>query len=267
MKAFLRNLTLSAWLGLFGVVAFCIAWELLSQSGLVNRAMLPSPLVVAHSAWLLLLDGELEMHVYWSMLRAIAGFVSGSALAVVLGITMAQIRFLDETFNPLLQMFRAIPSLAFVPLAIFWLGIGETSKIFLIAWGVFFPVWINIGVRDTNPLLSRAAESLGAKGWRNLVFVVLPAALPLILAGLRISLSVALVVLVAAELAGALYGVGYLIQESQQVYRVDYMFVGLLTLGALGFAADYVFERGIRALFPWYGADRTARFRRRKVDG
>jgi NitT/TauT family transport system permease protein/sulfonate transport system permease protein len=256
------------WLGVFGVLSFCLAWQLLSQSGWVNRAMLPSPTTVVQSGWMLVMSGELLMHLFWSVARAGAGFVIGSALAVVLGVAMARARLLDEIFNPLLQMFRAVPSLAFVPLAIFWLGIGETSKIFLIAWGVFFPVWVNtyIGVRDTSPLLARAAESLGASGWRNLVFVVLPAALPLILAGLRVSLSVALVVLVAAELAGALFGVGYLIQVSQQVFRVDHMFVGLIALGVLGFTADFLFERFVRFFFPWYGAERGARVPRRRDD-
>jgi NitT/TauT family transport system permease protein/sulfonate transport system permease protein len=263
-----RYLNYSIGLGVFGVFSFCLAWQLLSQSGWVNRAMLPSPTTVVQSGWLLVTSGELPMHLFWSVARAGAGFVIGSALAVVLGVAMARARLLDEIFNPLLQMFRAVPSLAFVPLAIFWLGIGETSKIFLIAWGVFFPVWVNtyIGVRDTSPLLARAAESLGASGWRNLVFVVLPAALPLILAGLRVSLSVALVVLVAAELAGALFGVGYLIQVSQQVFRVDHMFVGLIALGLLGFTADYLFERFVRFFFPWYGAERGARVPRRREE-
>jgi ABC-type nitrate/sulfonate/bicarbonate transport system permease component len=258
----------SMLLGIIGVCSFCLAWQLLSQSGFVNRAMLPSPATVTQSGWSLLTSGELLMHLFWSVVRAMAGFAIGSALAIVLGVTMARVHFLDEIFNPLLQMFRAVPSLAFVPLAIFWLGIGETSKIFLIAWGVFFPVWVNtyIGVCDTSPLLVRAAESLGAKGWRNLAFVVLPAALPLILAGLRVSLSVALVVLVAAELAGALFGVGYLIQVSQQVFRVDHMFVGLIALGVLGFTADLLFERLVRHFFPWYGAERTARIPSRRSE-
>jgi NitT/TauT family transport system permease protein len=163
-------------------------------------------------------------------------------------------------------MFRAVPSLAFVPLAIFRFGIGEASKAFLIAWGVFFPVWVNtcIGVRDTSPLLSRAAASLGARGWRNFAYVVIPGALPFIIAGLRVSLSVA--VLVAAELAGAAFGVGYLIQMSQQVFRVDQMFVGLIVLGAMGFTADVLFERTVRRLLPWYGAERAGQIERSRPE-
>ncbi len=246
--------------GIVGTLTFFGAWEALSRSGLVNNVMLPAPSTIVQSGWSLLVDGELARHLGASLLRAAIGFVGGSVLAVALGVAMARLPLLHGTINPLVQMFRAVPSLAFVPLAIFWFGIGEASKIFLIAWGVFFPVWVNtyIGVRDTSPLLGRAAASLGARGWRNFVYVVIPGALPFIIAGLRISLSVALVVLVAAELAGAAFGVGYLIQMSQQVFRVDQMFVGLVALGAMGFTADFLFERTVRRLLPWYGAEKAS---------
>lgn len=243
--------------GAAGTLAFFGAWEALSRSGLVNDVMLPAPSTIAQSGWSLLVTGELVRHFSASLLRAVVGFASGAVLAILLGVAMAQLPLLHATINPLVQMFRAVPSLAFVPLAIFWFGIGESSKIFLIAWGVFFPVWVNtyLGVRDANPLLERAAASLGARGWRSFVFVVIPSALPFIIAGLRISLSVALVLLVAAELTGAAFGVGYLIQMSQQVFRVDQMFVGLIVLGAMGFTADLAFERTIRKLLPWYGRE------------
>jgi NitT/TauT family transport system permease protein/sulfonate transport system permease protein len=253
--------------GILGTLAFFAAWEALSRSGLVNDVMLPAPSTILRSGWSLLETGELFRHLGASLLRAALGFACGSVLAILLGVGMAQMPLLHATLNPLVQMFRAVPSLAFVPLAIFWFGIGETSKVFLIAWGVFFPVWVNtyIGVRDTNPLLGRAAASLGATGWRYFGFVVIPGALPFIIAGLRISLSVALVVLVAAELAGAAFGVGYLIQMSQQVFRVDQMFVGLIVLGVMGFAVDFLFERAVQRLFPWYGAEKESQ--RRSVGG
>jgi len=249
--------------GIAGTLAFFGAWEALSHSGLVNEVMLPAPTTIVKAGWSLLTSGELQRHFGASLFRSIAGFVSGSVLAILLGVAMAQLPWLHATINPLVQMFRAIPALAFVPLAVFWFGIGETSKIFLIAWGVFFPVWVNtyIGVRDTNPLLGMAAASLGASGWRNFAFVVIPGALPFIIAGLRVSLSVALVLLVASELAGAAFGVGYLIQMSQQVFRVDYMFVGLIVLGLMGVVADFLFEGAIRRLLPWYGAEKVLRGR------
>lgn len=254
--------------GILGTVGFFVIWEAISRSGLVNNIMLPAPTTIVLSGWELLTSGELLRHLGASLWRSLLGFVAGSTLAIAVGVAMAQLPLLNATINPLVQMFRAIPALAFVPLAIFWFGIGELSKVFLIAWGVFFPVWVNtyLGVRDTNPLLGRAAASLGARGWRKFAFVVIPGALPFIIAGLRVSLSVALVLLVASELAGAAFGVGYLIQMSQQVFRVDYMFVGLIVLGIMGVAADFLFEGAVRRLLPWYGAEKSLREARSRKD-
>jgi NitT/TauT family transport system permease protein/sulfonate transport system permease protein len=244
-------------LGAIGLLTFVVLWESISRSGWINPIMLPAPSVVARSAAELIANGELIRHVLNSLWRAFLGFVIGSALGLLMGIAMARLPKLHSLLNPLVQIFRAIPSLAFVPLAIFWFGIGEISKIVLIAFGVFFPVWINtyLGTRDTNPLFSRAAASLGARGWRMLVFLILPAALPFIIAGVRIALGSALVLLVASELTGAQFGVGYLIQLSQQIFRVDHMFVGLITLGILGFLFDYLFVCSLRKFLPWYGAE------------
>ncbi|MES2582138.1 MAG: ABC transporter permease [Pseudomonadota bacterium] len=244
-------------LGAIGLLVFFGFWEAISRSGLINNVMLPAPSVVLLSAWAMTESGELQRHLVSSLQRAAVGFVVGAVLALVLGLAMARMPRIHALLNPLVQMLRAIPALAFVPLAIFWFGIGEGSKVFLIAWGVFFPVWVNtyLGVRDANPLLGRAAASLGARGWKMLFFVVLPGALPFILAGLKVSLSIALVLLVASELTGAMFGVGYMIQMSQQVFRVDQMFVGLMVLGLMGFAADALFNGLVRRLLPWYGAE------------
>lgn len=249
-----------ALLGAAGTAVFFAGWEALSRSGLVNTVMLPAPSTIVLAAWVLLADGQLLSHLAASLWRSAAGFAIGGASGILLGLAMARLPRLSDTLYPLVQMARAIPALAFVPLAVFWFGIGESSKIFLIAWGVFFPTWVNtfLGVRDANPLLLRAGASLGARGWRLTAFVVIPGALPFIIAGLRISLSVALMILVAAELTGAVFGVGYLIQMSQMVFRVDQMFVGLMVLGAMGLASDVLFNRVVGLLLPWYGAERDA---------
>ncbi|WP_199175878.1 ABC transporter permease [Telmatospirillum siberiense] len=254
-----RGRRLSVSLGIAGTTLFFIGWEALSRSGLVNTVMLPAPTTVIQAAWALSTSGQLLFHLVASLWRSAAGFATGGALGVLLGLTMARLPRFSDTIYPLVQMARAIPALAFVPLAVFWFGIGEGSKIFLIAWGVFFPTWVNtfIGVRDANELLIRAGASLGARGWRMTAFVIIPSALPFIIAGLRISLAVALMILVAAELTGAVFGVGYLIQMSQMVFRVDQMFVGLVVLGVLGFASDLLFNRIVALLLPWYGAERT----------
>lgn len=247
-------------LGILGTAGFFLIWEIIAQSGLINTAFFPAPSAIAISAYGLIVSGELLRHFIASIWRAALGFCLGSMIGILVGVASARLRLFRHLSDPLLQMFRAIPSLAFVPLAVFWFGIGETSKIFLITWGVFFPVWVNtfLGIRDFNPLILRAGASLGAKGWSFLWNVLLPGALPSILAGLRVSLAVALVLLVAAELSGAVAGLGYFIQLSAQVFRVDQMFVGLLSLGIIGFCADFIFVRVIQRVFPWYGAEGRA---------
>jgi ABC-type nitrate/sulfonate/bicarbonate transport system permease component len=249
-----------AFLGLLGTLSFFLAWEIVGRLGLINPVLFPPASTVAIAAYDLVISGELVRHLTASIWRAALGFFFGSVSGIIVGLATARLPLFRQMSNPLLQMFRAIPSIAFVPLAIFWFGIGEASKIFLISWGVFFPVWVNtfLGVRDVNPLLLRAAATLGAGRARMLWNVILPGALPLILAGLRISVAVSLVLLVAAELAGAKAGVGYLIQISGQVFRVDQMIVGLLTLGVLGLFADLLFVMIVQSLFPWYGAESRA---------
>jgi ABC-type nitrate/sulfonate/bicarbonate transport system permease component len=244
-------------LGVVGVLLFFGIWDAIFRIGLVRTTLIPTPAAVTAAAYSLMESGELFRHIYASLWRAAMGFFFGATTGILVGVATARISVFNHMTGPLLQMFRAIPSIAFVPLALFWFGIGEVSKVFLIAWGVFFPVWVStfLGVRDFSPLLQRAGASLGARSWRMLLSVILPGALPLILAGLRVSLAVAFVLLVAAELSGAAEGVGYFIQLSSLVWRVDQMFVGLLTLGLMGFLADFFFVRLVRYLFPWYGAE------------
>jgi NitT/TauT family transport system permease protein/sulfonate transport system permease protein len=247
-------------LGIVGTGLFLGGWEALSRLEIVDSNLIPPPTRVARTVHDLFVSGEMPGHLYVSIRRALIGFLLGAGLGTIIGVATARWAFFRHLTEPLIQMFRAIPSIAFVPLAIFWFGLGEVSKIFLIAWGVFFPVWVNtfLGVRDVSPVILRAASTLGASGRQRLFYVVLPAALPFVLAGLRISLSVAFVLLVASEIVGAVQGVGYLIQLSQMVYRVDQMFVGLLFLGLLGFSADRLFVLVVQRLFPWYGAEERA---------
>jgi len=205
----------------------------------------------------MLASGDLASHIAASGRRVILGFLLGAFPAVMLGILTGRFSTWSGYLDPLLQTLRSIPALALVPFGVFWFGIGETSKIALVAWTVFFPIWVNTdaGIRNVSPLLTRAAASLGARGWRMLFLVHLPSALSYILTGLKISLSAGIATLVAAELAGAVLGVGYLIQESQQIFRVDVMFVGLLTLGVGNWLLVATLDVIIARLAPWYGAE------------
>lgn len=245
-------------LNLLGIVLFLIAWELLPRVvPNVNILMFPPPSSVVGELIPLITSGELASNIFISLQRAMAGFALATVLGIAAGLLTARIRPLQHITDPVLQGFRSIPVIALVPLSLIWFGIGEASKIALITWGAFFPIWIAtfIGVRDVHPVYLRSAASLGAGPLQAMIYVILPSALPLILAGLRQALAIALIVLVAAEIAGARGGVAYMVAISHQLFRVDIMFIGLAVLGALGFLLDRIFVAVTRKLFPWYGQD------------
>ncbi len=238
-----------------GVIAFLLLWEAIPR--LVpdlNVQMFPPPSLVIKAAWPMIVSGELAENIAVSVGRAAAGFALASASAIIVGAFMARSRVFCQLSEPLLHGLRSIPVIALVPLAVLWFGIGETSKVALIACGAFFPVWIStfVGVRDVHPVYLRSAACLGAPPLQTMLLVVLPAALPMILAGLRQAIAVSLIVLVAAELSGATAGIAHMMSLGYQLFKVDVMFIGLFVLGALGFLADRAFVALTARLFPWY---------------
>lgn len=242
-----------------GVLGFLLLWELAPRvvPG-VNTKMFPPPTQVVGVFWeMTFTKGDIWPHVGASLQRALLGFLLGSAAGIAAGVLTGRSLWLRQLSDPVLHGLRAIPAIAIVPLAIVWFGLGDLSKVMLIAWGSFFPVWINtfIGVRDIPAVYLRSAATLGAGRRATLVEVALPAALPFVFAGLRHATAVSFVVLVAAELVGAEKGLGFLISFAHLVFRVDIMFVGLLFLGAIGFLADQFFAWALHKLFPWYGAE------------
>jgi ABC-type nitrate/sulfonate/bicarbonate transport system permease component len=246
-------------LGLLGLLAFLALWEIAPRvvPG-VNIKMFPPPSqVVDVFIDMTFRSGDIWPHVGASLQRAFWGFLLGSSVGVAAGVLTGRSALLRHLSDPVLHGLRAIPAIAIVPLAIVWFGLGDLSKVMLIAWGAFFPVWINtfFGVRDIPAVYLRSAATLGASRWATLTQVALPAALPFVFAGLRHATSVSFVVLVAAELVGAEKGLGFLISFAHLVFRVDIMFVGLLFLGAIGFLADQAFALLLNRLFPWYGAE------------
>lgn len=246
-------------LGGIGVLLFLLVWELAPRivPG-VNIKMFPPPShiadVFAEMTWV---TGEIWPHLAVSLMRALWGFLLGAAAGIVFGVVTGRWLALRQLSDPVLHGLRAIPAIAIVPLAIVWFGLGDLSKVMLIAWGTFFPVWINtfIGVRDIPQVYLRSAATLGTQPAAVVWQVALPAALPFIFAGLRQATAVAFVVLVAAELVGAEKGLGFLISFAHLVFRVDIMFVGLIYLGAIGFLVDQLFAWALHHFFPWYGAE------------
>lgn len=251
-----RSVRMRRWRGIalniLGVLLFLGVWEIIPRLGLINPVLFPSPSKVVEAAWPMLGSGEIPWNILVSLGRAGSGFLIAAVLGVAVGVATARAPVIRDLVEPLLHGFRSVPVIALVPVSVLWFGIGEGAKVALVATGAFFPIWINtfIGVRDVHEIYLRSAACLGANRWQT--FVVLPAALPFIIAGLRQGIAIALIVLVAAELAGARAGVAYMMSMGHQLFRVDIMFAGLVILGFLGFAGDRLFVALCRKLFPWY---------------
>lgn len=242
-------------LNILGVVLFLATWEALPNIiPSINKIMFPPPSTVFAAFWPMVTSGEIPLNILASLRRAGSGFAIAMVLGIAAGVATARLRIAEYLTEPLLHGLRSVPVIALVPLSVLWLGIGEGAKIALVATGAFFPIWIAtfIGVRDVHIVYLRSAACLGAGRLSTMLWVVLPAALPLILAGLRQAIAVSLIVLVAAELSGATAGVAYMMSMGHQLFRVDIMFIGLLLLGALGFTFDRLFVLLAKKLFPWY---------------
>jgi sulfonate transport system permease protein len=217
-----------------------LAWQVAAQAGWLSSRILPEPWAVLRAFWSLAVSGELWIHLRTSLWRAGAGFAIGAACGLVLGLLNGSSRRAETLLDTSLQMIRNIPALALVPLLILWFGIDETAKLFLLAIGVFFPVYLNTfhGVRSADPGLIEMARSYGLSGWALYRDVILPAALPSILVGIRFSLGLVWVLLIVAETISAQAGIGYMTMNAREFLQTDVVLVGILLYALLGKAAD-----------------------------
>lgn len=228
-------------------------WQIVTILGVFERGQLPGPLDVVSAGWELITLGQLGGHVLASVVRVAWGFAIGSAIAIALGLAVGLSRTTEELIAPTLQAIRAIPSLAWVPLLILWLGIDEGSKITLVAIGVFFPVYTNLvaGIRTIDRKLVEVGYAYGLRGWSLARHVLLPAALPSLLTGVRIGLAQGWLFLVAAELIAASRGLGFLLIDSQNTGRADIIVLSIVLLALLGKGSDWLLQQLERRLLRW----------------
>jgi ABC-type nitrate/sulfonate/bicarbonate transport system permease component len=235
------------------IPSFLLAWQIASTSGYVNELLFPPPTKVAAALWDELIRGTLILDLGMSVTRVVVGFVSGAAVAIVVGLLTGRYAILSNLLAPIFQLLRPIPPIAFVPIVILWFGLSEWGKWFLVFWGVFFTVWVatHLGVQRADPALIRAARSLGAPDRLLIRDVILPSALPTIFVGLRTAVSISFYTLVAAELAGAVAGLAYRIDLAHQNMQTGQMLGGLVMLGVVSAAADRGFALLSRRLVWW----------------
>lgn len=228
-------------------------WQVLTGSGVVSSQKLPSLATIANAAAEVAQNGQLGAGLAVSLQRMLIGLVLGGLTGATLGVVAGLSRWTDTAIDPVLQMIRNVPLFALIPVFILWFGIGEPPKILLIALAAALPLYVNVhaGVRQTDPQLVEVAEVLGYTPWQRLRHVVLPAAVPHTLVGVRLAVASAWLSLVVAEQINANAGIGFTIENARDFLRTDIVFVGLLIYAFVGLLMDSVVRLIERWMLRW----------------
>ena len=235
-------------------------WQLAVNREFYSRGQLPPPLDVIAAGRELQDIGLLVPNVLASVQRVAIGWGVGAAAAIAIGLAVGFSRPVESFLAPTLNAFRAVPSLAWVPLFVLWLGIGDAPKLTLVALGAFFPVYTNLvsGVRQIDRKLVEVGRAYGLRGWSLTREILLPASFPSLATGLRLGLAQAWLFLVAAELIGTNRGLGFLLVDGQNSGRADIILLSIVLLALLGKSTDWLLARGERRLSRWSDTFRGA---------
>ena len=224
------------WTNWAGIVVLVLVWEFICRMGWVVPLYLPSPSAILTTAGQMMFEGEILGNIHASLYRIGLGFAVGSIIGIMIGLLLGFSKLAEAVGNPILYSIYPIPKIALLPLIILWLGIGELSKVSIIALGVFFPVVINTysGVKHVDPNLIKVAVSFNSTRFSIIRKVILPGALPVIFAGLKLAAGTSLLLLVAAEMIAAKEGIGAMILHYGDLMLTTKLMVGVLTLSLLG---------------------------------
>lgn len=232
-----RLQTLAPW----GIpILLIVIWQLLVQFGLLSTRILPAPTDVLAAGVKLALSGELFRHIAVSSWRAILGFLVGGSIGLVLGVLTGVFTLAEDLLDTSIQMLRNIPHLALIPLVILWFGIGEEAKLFLVALGVMFPIYLNTfhGIRTVDPGLIEMGKVYGLRPTALFWQIILPGALPSILVGVRYALGIMWLTLIVAETIAADSGIGYMAMNAREFIQTDVVVLSILLYALLGKLAD-----------------------------
>ncbi len=229
------------FISLTSVVICLLVWEIAVRTALINPKYLSSPSQVFQSFIIKFYDPKpdgaiLPVHFFSSLKLALVGYLAAVVVGIPLGLVMGYSKTFFRLVNPIFEIIRPIPPIAWIPLSVIWLGIGTTAKGFIIFLAAFVPCVINAytGIQQTNPTLINVAKTCGANDWQIFTTVCVPSALPLAFTGLRVALGNSWSTLVAAELLSAKAGLGYMIQQGRSLVRPDIIIVGMLSIGITG---------------------------------
>lgn len=251
-----RQLTLSISM----LLVLLAIWWVVTRLQLIGPLFLPPPQQVLHQLFTIasaqgFMDATLWQHLAASLTRILIALAAAVLIGVPVGIAMGLNETVRGILDPLIELYRPIPPLAYLPLMVIWFGIGETSKILLIYLAIFAPVALSAlaGVKSAQQVRTRAAQSLGASRWQVLWYVILPGALPEILTGLRIGLGVGWSTLVAAELIAATRGLGFMVQSAGEFLATDVVLAGITVIALIAFTLELGLRALQRRLTPWHG--------------
>lgn len=258
----MRSQSRLAWMlpapggGASALVGFAIllaVWWAASAMFVVRAVILPSPAAVFQALADMILSGSLAEDIETSLVELLWGFLIGALAGLVTGVAIARSRELQAFAEPILETFRFIVPFSLVPLVIVWFGVTLTGKVLVVAYACYFVMVVNTeaAIRGVDPLIMKAAAILGLTGWRLLLTVVLPAALPRVLTGLQVALAYAWVSVIAAEYVGANAGLGYLITNAQSGLETAKMMAGMIVIGGLGLAFSRAIALLRRVLVPY----------------
>jgi sulfonate transport system permease protein len=248
---------LTQWMLPLGII---VVWQLLSVAGWIPGRVLPAPTDVIAAGWKLLQSGELLRNIWVSFWRAIVGFAIGGSIGFAFGLANGLSHRAERVFDSTLQMVRNIPHLALIPLVILWFGIDEEAKLFLVALGVFFPIYINTqhGIRTVDPQLVEMGRTYGMSPTTLFWKVILPGALPSIFVGLRYALGIMWLTLIVAETISASSGIGYMAMQAREFLLVDVVVLSILIYALLGKLADSAARLLERVFLSWHPAFQKA---------
>jgi ABC-type nitrate/sulfonate/bicarbonate transport system permease component len=242
-----------AFLGLTTIVVLLLALEGAVRAGKVNAAIVPPPTVVVQKLAAIVTGGAFLEPLGKTMYLLFVSYAIGCALAVGVGLLMGRYKFVDGLLEPIVEFLRPLPKPALLPPLMLFLGLGDAMKMTVISLGVFFPVLINTvqGVRGTDPVLLDVGRTFGHKPTAALRKIILPSALPLILAGMRVSLGLGLVLVIVAEMMAGTGGIGFLVIDMQRSFRSADMYAWIVILAVLGYLLNALFVRLERRLIHW----------------
>ena len=240
-------------LNVISPLALLTLWELCARFDVIDTRFFPAPSSVLSTAVEMLQSGELVTHTAASMQRLAYGTILGGVPALVLGIVMGLNRTIRALFDPLIAATYPVPKSAILPLALLVFGLGEASKVFMVAIGVFFPVVINAttGVLEINKIYLDVGRNYQANRWNTFWTIALPGALPVIMTGFKLGIGIGLVLIAVAEMVAAKSGLGYLIWSAWSTFAVEQMYVGLFVIALIGFLITLVLNELERVIIPW----------------